>query len=302
MMPEWRAASDITVDFAAVRQNLFPASHAAISNWLAFPWHRDRNNRIQAHKAHSSQAIAIDVFGTLKMSIDRDRVLDAIARHVGVTPGGPWSLTLEWIDTERLLGEPRSTQVDALAVGSDAVLVIECKFTEAGGKCSQTALSRTGKRQCNGSYADQVNPANGVRSRCTLTGKGIRYWDYIPQVFAIDPAVEHAPCPFAGDAYQWMRNAVLAAAIGKHRNLHTAAVAAFADHPSFPTARKAKLGLFDARLGGQAAITPISYQEIIDIARQVGLDQQLWADLSAWVGQKITSVSSPHSETAVATG
>ncbi|TCN16439.1 hypothetical protein [Sinorhizobium americanum] len=99
-----------------------------------------------------------------------------------------------------------------------------------------------------------------------------------------------------------MRKAVLAAAIGKHRNLHAAAVATFADHPSFTTARKARLDLFDARLGGQAAITPISYQEIIDIARQVGLDQQLWADLSAWVGQKITTVSSRHSETAVATG
>lgn len=45
--------------------------------------------------AHSSQAIAIDVFGTLKMSIDRDRVLDAIARLVDVAPGGPWSITLE---------------------------------------------------------------------------------------------------------------------------------------------------------------------------------------------------------------
>ncbi|MQW43876.1 hypothetical protein CN242_05225 [Sinorhizobium meliloti] len=60
----------------------------------------------------------------------------------------------------------------------------------------------------------------------------------------------------------------------------------------FPTARKAKLGLFDARLGGgQAAIRPISYQQIIEIARQVGLDQ-LCTDLSEWVGEKITRVSS----------
>jgi len=57
--------------------------------------------------------------------------------------------------------------------------------------------------------------------------------------------------------------------------------------------RKAKLGLFDARLGGgQAAIRPISYQQIIEIARQVGLDQQLCTDLSEWVGEKITRVSS----------
>jgi len=107
-------------DFQAVRENLFPASHGAIEDWEAFPWHRDRTNRIHAHKAHSSQAIAIDVFGTIKMSRDRDRTFDAIAGGVGVAPGGPWTITLEWTDTDRLLGEPRPTQVDALAVGSMA--------------------------------------------------------------------------------------------------------------------------------------------------------------------------------------
>ena len=180
--------------------NLFPASHGAISDWLAFPWHRDKTSRIQAHKAHSSQAIAIDVFGALKMSTDRDRVLDAIARHVGVAPGGPWSIALQWTDTDRLLGEPRPTQVDALAIGSKAALVIECKFTEPEGKCSQTSSSRTRQPQCNGSYTDQVNPTSGVRSRCTLAGKGIRYWDYIPKVLALDPTADYAPCPFAGCA------------------------------------------------------------------------------------------------------
>lgn len=230
-------------DFEAVRENLYPASHGAIEDWEAFPWHRDRTNRIQAHKAHSSQAIAIDVFGTLKTSRDRDRILDAIAEHVGVASGGPWAITLEWMDTDRLLGESRPTQVDALAVGTKSALVIECKFTETGGKCSQAAVSRSGERQCNGRYADQINPRNGVRAQRALTGKGIRYWEYIPNVFALDPAADHTPCPFKGDTYQWMRNAVLAAAIRHHSNLQAAALAAFADHPSFPTARKVKRGL-----------------------------------------------------------
>lgn len=124
-------------------------------------------------------------------------------------------------------------------------------------------------------------------------GKGIRYWDYIPKILALNPAADYARCPFASDAYQWMRNAALAAAIGEHRNLQAAAIAAFADHPSFPTARKAKLGLLDPSFSnGQAAITPISYQEIIDIAHQVGLDQELWASLSAWLDQKIARASS----------
>ena len=41
-------ASNLTLDFAAVRENLFPASHGAMGDWLAFPWHRDRTSRIQA--------------------------------------------------------------------------------------------------------------------------------------------------------------------------------------------------------------------------------------------------------------
>lgn len=96
-----------------------------------------------------------------------------------------------------------------------------------------------------------------------------------------------------------MCNAVLAAAIGKHRNIQATVVAAFTDHPSFPTARKAKRGLMDASLGGQVAITPVSYREIIDIARQFGLVQKLWADLSAWMEQKITRASSRSFESAV---
>lgn len=279
-------------DFEAVRGNLFPASHGAIEDWETFPWHRDRTNRIQAHKVHSSQAIAVDVFGTLKTSRDRDRILDAIAERVGVTPGGPWAITLEWTDTDRLLGEPRPTQVDTLAVGSKAALVIECKFTEPGGQCSQTAALSSGERQCNGGYADQINPRNGVRAQCALTGKGIRYWEYIPKVFELDPGVDHTPCPFKGDAYQWMRNAVLAAAIGKHRNLQGAALAAFADHPTFPTARKAKRGLVGPSFAGQAAITPISYQQIIGIGCQVGQDRELWDCLSAWVDHKIAKAAS----------
>ena len=291
--------SEMTSDIEAVRENLFPASHSAIADWAAFPWHRDRTNRFQAHKVHSSQAIAIDVFGTLKMSTDRDRIFDAIAERAGVAPGGPWTITLEWTDTDRLLGEPRPTQVDALAVGSKAALVIECKFTEPGGQCSQTVALSSGERQCDGSYADQINPRNGVRAHCALTGKGIRYWDYIPQVFKLAPGADHSPCPFKGDTYQWMRNAVLAAAIGKHHSLEAVALAAFADHPGFPTAQKVKRGLVDPGHSGRAAVTPISYQQIIAIARQVGIDEELWGGLAAWVDYKIAKAAAHLRKSAI---
>ncbi|MFS8146453.1 hypothetical protein [Rhizobium sp. BR 249] len=39
--------------------------------------------------------------------------------------------------------------------------------------------------------------------------------------------------------------------------------------------------------GGRATVTPVSYQQNIAIACHVGLDQELWNDLSAWGGRKI---------------
>ena len=60
-------------DFEAIKKNLFPASHAAISDWNKFPWHRDRHGVIQTYKPASSQALAIDVFGTIKVTPDRGK-------------------------------------------------------------------------------------------------------------------------------------------------------------------------------------------------------------------------------------
>jgi hypothetical protein len=51
----------------AIKANLFPASHAAIKDWGKFPWHKHKG-RIQTDKPHSSQALAIDVFGTIQVS------------------------------------------------------------------------------------------------------------------------------------------------------------------------------------------------------------------------------------------
>nr|WP_311043907.1 hypothetical protein [Rhizobium binae] len=52
----------------------------------------------------------------------------------------------------------------------------------------------------------------------------------------------------------------------------------------------------DPALGGQAAITPISYQQIIAIAYQVGLDKELWRGLSAWVERKIVMAAAQKLE------
>ncbi|SCB61580.1 hypothetical protein GA0061105_12024 [Rhizobium aethiopicum] len=216
----YEGATAMNSEFQAVRENLFPASHASIEDWGHSPGIVTKPTEFRPHKAHSSQAIAIDVFGTIKIIKDRDRIFDAIAARAGVAPGGPWAIKLEWTDTERLLGEPRSTQVDALAVGSMAALVIECKFTEPGGQCSQTASLRSGERQCNGSYVEKINPGNGLRARCALTGNGIRYWKYIPEVFALDAAADIRPAhlrlmPISGCAMPCWRQRLASTAICK---------------------------------------------------------------------------------------
>src|SRR5260370_2939329 len=140
-----------------VKANLFPAAHAAIGDWKAFPWHR-LNGTIQTSKPNSSQALAIDVFGTIKVSEERDRILGALAQKCGIPSDGPWTLELEWNDPDNFLSEPTPTQVDAFAFGSRSLLLIECKFRETGGRCSQTSRGKTTHLpHCSGHHVIQEN-------------------------------------------------------------------------------------------------------------------------------------------------
>ncbi|MBB6411856.1 PGN_0703 family putative restriction endonuclease [Mesorhizobium sangaii] len=281
-------------EISGIKANLFPASHGAISDWHSFPWHRDRNrgNRAQTDKPHSSQALAIDVFGTIKMSVDRDEILGAIARTCGLPDSGAWSVELEWSAPKELLGEVSATQVDAIAFGERSIIVIEAKFTEPGGRCSQTkplaAGANRGIRQCNGSYVVQRNAVNDRVARCALTAKGIRYWESIPEIFGIDATEDLIPCPFVLDDFQWMRNAVVAHRLERTHGKPAIAVAAFADGMDFPTAKKVRTGgLGQPSRSGISTVVPLSYQSIISIARSVSRHPGLWEALAVWVTQKI---------------
>jgi len=288
--------------FDAIKANLFPRSHAAISNWEKFPWHRDRSGVIQTNKIESSQALAIDVFGTIQVSDEKDRILAALARRCGVPDEGPWIVKLEWVDPANFLGEPTPTHVDAVAFGKSAILLTECKFTEAGGACSQPNPilkgPHRGLRQCNGDYALQTNPINGKTGRCALTGKGVRYWEMIPEIFGLAPETDYSPCPFRGENYQWMRNVLLAHRLATARKVSGAVLAVFADGESFVTSRKAHSGA----LGFQAAsgkkfIFPISYQSIISLARLTSDHPKEWVDLEKWIERKITTVEARKNAT-----
>jgi hypothetical protein len=285
-------------DLAAVRANVFAQAHPAVADWLGFNWHRDRANRIQAHKVHSSQALALDVFGTIAVSEDRDRVIAGLADLVGLPTEGPWTLSFEWRDPDQLLNEPRPTQVDVLAESPTAFLLIECKFTEPGGRCSQIARLRRGRAkgnpQCNGRYEPQINPENGTHARCALTGKGIRYWEIIGEIFDLDPMASYNPCPFRGDAYQWMRNLALAAALNQHWRKKAALIVAYAANGKFPTSSKAQDLFWLPRLKPSAPpLRTISYQEIASLAARVS-NRAVWRELEAWVDRKTNAAASAY--------
>ncbi len=217
-----------------LEHNIFPAAHQACEPWEKFPWHK------WAHAAHSSQALAIDVFGTIKTSANCDKILDALAKTLGLPTGGPWTITLEWTARPTLLNEPRPTQVDVYAENPQSVILFECKFTEQdGGACSQT-VKRTKTSPCNGNYVQQINHENDMTSRCALSGKGIQYWDIIPKVFHLDAEADHLPCPFAGPAYQWMRNLVVAYKVARQKNKQPAVVIVYAESPGLPMAQKVR--------------------------------------------------------------
>lgn len=168
----------------------------------------------------SSQALALSVFGSLKLENKLD-VLAGIESEDGFAIFGP-DLKPENIQFEhevKSLGEPRPTSVDVLIGGKKSVM-IECKFTEDGvGSCSRPRLkpkdNNFDRDYCDGSYHHQ----NNREARCSLTHNGIKYWDHLPELFGWDSSSDHTPCPMRYP-YQLIRN-VLAAVVDENGTLDT---------------------------------------------------------------------------------
>lgn len=287
-------------EILAIEANLFPSARPIVRSRPAFPWHRDRGGVITASQAASSQALAVDFFGTIDALCSRDAIVNAWMADLVLPFTGSWKLDLEVVVSCTLLGEPRPTQVDAVAFGSDGLVLFECKFTEPdGGACSQPIPisdgPHRGVRQCDGNFADQINPITGRRSRCALTGKGVRYWELIPDVLNVDVARDHRPCPFAGGWYQWMRNLVAARAMGRDRGLPSACVVTFTDG-QYPMARKVTSDdwtRLNALTEGRAVpLRTISYQRLQTLAMLAAAegDRSLLSELRAWIERKTTAV------------
>ena len=278
-----------------LERNLFPPAHQACEPWDTFPWHTGRGGAIDTHVPHSSQALAIDVFGTIKTSADCDAILDALATNLGVPASRPWEVTLEWRARPSLLNEPRPTQVDVYAENPHSVIMFECKFTEQdGGVCSQT-VRRNGSAPCNGNYAQQARRVIDLTSRCALSEKDIQYWDIIPKVFHLDAHTDYHPCPFAGPAYQWMRNLVVAYKLARQKNKQPAVVIVYADSANLPMPQKVKAPEWRAFTRTvrqeQVRFHVRSYQEILTCAeeasREGGGPDPIWIALQEWINKKI---------------
>ena len=64
-----------------IKRNLFPAAHSAVEPWDEFRWHTDRGGECDTDKDNSSQALAIDVFGTLSQIKSRHHIFNEILAH-----------------------------------------------------------------------------------------------------------------------------------------------------------------------------------------------------------------------------
>ena len=185
----------------SVMDNIFPDSRHAISDPEKFPWHKDSNGKIDSYKVQSSQALMLDVFGFLVNSKYKDEIVNTIFHENDRN----WKIIFEYTDSS-LLNESRSSQIDVLITGKNTNLIIECKYTENdGGYCSQTKKIKE-IIQCNGNYEIQVNQKNNKTSKCALSAKGIKYWDFISKTYNINVNIDLKPCPFKNGNYQWMRN------------------------------------------------------------------------------------------------
>lgn len=286
------------IDIGAVQKNIFPGAHDAI--WQAFSWHKG------AASLHSSQALAVSVFGTVATHPLRDDLIDAMLRLVfewDSVGDSDWRVDLERTLAASLLGERKPTAVDVLLHNETSVVFLECKFTEpGGGPCSQPKPRSSGRHkglmQCDGNYREQVNPINKRTARCALSAKGVQYWKHVPVYFDLDNDRDYEPCPFAGPAYQYMRNVL---AVGQWTKRKKQVRAAFglvyvAGEP-FPMSveiadPQSEWGRFVAclRPDSPIAVQSVSYQRLLETWMQRVPEDPILTGLAAWVAQKVRDV------------
>lgn len=78
----------------------------------------------------------------------------------------------------------------------------------------------------------------------------------------------YEPCPFAFDAYQWMRNSALAAALRETDGVMTRVLATYANAPYLQTAAKVMKGSLGVKPKEECdEIIPLPYDKILEIVK-----------------------------------
>ncbi len=272
----------------SIKNNLFYRSRDAISDFYSFPWHQYKG-KIDTDKINSSQALGIDFWGCLKLSRYKTELINMLFNKDNYD----WELEFEYSDRS-LLSEKISTQIDVLITSKNNILVIESKFFENdGGKCSQIK-GKNGISQCNGKYEIQINPINNIESRCALSGKGIKYWDYIDKLTYYNKDNDYNPCPFKNGEYQWMRNICFTEALTKTKQFKAESYLVYLKSDKCPISKKVDndtfLGELKGKIKDKNALKPISYNELIlkcisfldiDI-----VEKNIWVELERWITNK----------------
>jgi len=274
---------NLTTDkITSIKNNLFYRSLEIIPDFYTFPWHQYKGE-IDTDKVNASQAIAIDFWGCLYSSKYKDELINTLFN----TKSKVWSIELEYTNSE-LLNEPTSTQIDVLLKSSDKAIFIESKFTEKGGNCSQPP------KKCNGNYQLQINPENEKKSKCSLTGKNIRYWEFIEKVTDYKMDSEYFSCPFKGMEYQWMRNICFAKAYSeKHSGITTETYLFYYNSPKNHISQLVNKGnqlgsltgnlktKFDTKSYNNCISLCIDYLKTIDLN-----EMNVWIELNKWMSDK----------------
>ena len=209
-----------------------------------------------------------------------------------------WNIKLEYVD-KTLLSEQRPTQIDVIVESESYVIIIESKFTEQdGGGCSQITKTKENVYQCNGNYAEQTNPTNGIKSKCALTGKGIQYWDYIDILTNYNKGADYTPCPFVKGEYQWMRNICFAEAYGRKYGKRSESFLVYYESTRCVISNKVADGTYLGKLKGMiknvSSLSPKSYNELIKMAISYlhfdVREKQVWMELQKWMAEKANKI------------
>jgi restriction endonuclease-like protein len=158
----------------------------------------------------SSQALAQSVFANLIVDNKLGILAGMQANDGGVAFFDQPPLSSDAILERAVqhLGEPTSSSIDLFIRGARRVAV-ECKLAETEvGRCSRPTLKSENPKYCDGTFTLQKSRLD----RCALISRGVRYWEFVPQLFPRWSAdQDQRPCPLDA-TYQLVRN-VLAACV-----------------------------------------------------------------------------------------